>query len=678
MDKDLEVPLSPPLFQFENTNVPLPHAFLISHRPEFIDFYLDENPDKVNYQDIHGNTALMVATRMGLDSLIELLLSRGAQPNIQNEDGMVALFVALLYNKMTSATVLIKEMKLSWTSRFFGTRDTYGYTILHYLALTNGLEEWAIKYKLQRFVEDNSNIMNETPLIVAAKNKNSNAVKGLLRLGADPNKGNSDGVLPLMFALQRADVESCKTLFVSLKNNAYTDKNGKQLFHYAIKSGNIKIVAELLKWYGYDERSVICLQNILYEISESGRFDGFSGVVQRELKVMQIEFSKQNFCDKLNHHLVHYAIKYKIPEMVPLICVWDKIALSRPIGNRWSPFLYSCVLGEERAFDYIEQLSTRDPLNDVGADGENCLQLATYYKNLGIVKKVLTKRFELISKKDGKNNTVFHYAAAGGGSEIFDFLYKTAESRVFNLGNTLVSAVNTNGENVLHTAVSSGNGALAFRLIMNYKIDPKSVDFQGNGVLHHAVLGNPQESYVMTLLLRYFDALPKNKKGYSPLQLCCLSGNYTNLSDFLKLGKTIFEEKDEKGRTVLHLACLLDDPFVVDELMKNNVNTQQVDKLGKKPENYARSVFIYRRIRKEKVLPIGKVTVCKSFGVHFQKGNVVDVVFENEKHTLTLWENQLKPIQMQFCKKSQLSVSERNTLVEAEKLCKNSKHHLFV
>lgn len=68
----------------------------LKYKPEF----------NVNYQDEEGNTLLIAAIKGDCESIIETLLKRGANPNIQNAYGNTPLHYAVSHKKFHSIDLL--------------------------------------------------------------------------------------------------------------------------------------------------------------------------------------------------------------------------------------------------------------------------------------------------------------------------------------------------------------------------------------------------------------------------------------------------------------------------------------------------------------------------------------------------------------------------------------------
>src|SRR5574343_570385 len=113
---------------------------------------LEEDPRKIDTVDRHGYTALMISSEDGNQRIVNLLLSRGANPRIKSKDSDTALSLASYSGHVS----IIKEL-LDGGARI-DSKDSDG----------------------------------DSPLIIASNNGHLKAVKLLLKEGANPLLKNSD------------------------------------------------------------------------------------------------------------------------------------------------------------------------------------------------------------------------------------------------------------------------------------------------------------------------------------------------------------------------------------------------------------------------------------------------------------------------------------------------------
>ena len=73
------------------------------------DAQLEANPQLLEWRDVPGNTALHIAAQNGHDSLVKLLLSKGANVNAQNRNGNTSLHMAVTYDLQSTVNLLVSS-----------------------------------------------------------------------------------------------------------------------------------------------------------------------------------------------------------------------------------------------------------------------------------------------------------------------------------------------------------------------------------------------------------------------------------------------------------------------------------------------------------------------------------------------------------------------------------------
>lgn len=147
-----------------------------------------------NLGDRAGNTALMSAASRGSLLLVRSLLERGARPNAVRLDGRTALHLASGYNYPEVVRALVAA----------GARatalDAMGLTPLMHAAQRGNTTIVSMLARRRSYVE-HENVHGQTALLLAIANNHIDTVRVLLGLGARLNRGNRYGSTPLMWAV---------------------------------------------------------------------------------------------------------------------------------------------------------------------------------------------------------------------------------------------------------------------------------------------------------------------------------------------------------------------------------------------------------------------------------------------------------------------------------------------
>lgn len=171
---------------------------------EIIEILISAGAD-LNVQDNRGDTALVLATKSNYKEIVEMLINADADLNVQNKDGNTALIEALRYSHREIAKLLINA----------GTHLNVQY---------GG---------------------GETALILASRWGRKEIVELLMNLDADPNIKNNNGETALMWAAYNGYKGIVKILINGSSNLNVQDQYGKTALTWA-DSGSETEIRELL------------------------------------------------------------------------------------------------------------------------------------------------------------------------------------------------------------------------------------------------------------------------------------------------------------------------------------------------------------------------------------------------------------------------------------------------
>lgn len=183
--------------------------------PEMVDWCMAHG-QAIDDAGTDGVTALMAAAgsvapwgeRLTVvTALMDYLLKKGANPNIQTADGATPLHAAALQGYPESLALLLKA----------GAKP------------------------------DVSNKLKQTPLLLACNaQRGSEKVKALLEAGANPNITNADGNSALYLAVQRNDAEMISAMLAKKANPNLPNQKGETPFLRALDQAHPKVIPLLL------------------------------------------------------------------------------------------------------------------------------------------------------------------------------------------------------------------------------------------------------------------------------------------------------------------------------------------------------------------------------------------------------------------------------------------------
>jgi len=144
---------------------------------------LEHGPEIIDDVDVHGNTALMIGCTYGYFELVQLLLSMGANPDIQNDEGLTACHL------VSSSEVL--QILHEYGANMYCV-DQHNRSLLFSMSANGHIE--CCQYLLE--IDDEALLLNhpddrgDTPLHAGSCNGHVECVRLLLQSGADVTKQN--------------------------------------------------------------------------------------------------------------------------------------------------------------------------------------------------------------------------------------------------------------------------------------------------------------------------------------------------------------------------------------------------------------------------------------------------------------------------------------------------------
>ena len=198
---------------------------------------------QVDIKDIHGQTALMIASKHGLATTTSLLLNSGVQVDLQDIVGNTALILACCAEK-----VEIVELLLNHNAQV----DVQANSGLTALMIASEKKDYNIAEQLlhhgaQVNVQDNS---GKSALMIASMYGVENVAKLLLFNGAQVDLQDQEGQTALMLACREEVVEE-KFMKLLLNHSAQVnmqDNSGQTALIISIEYGNKDFVKLLLNY----------------------------------------------------------------------------------------------------------------------------------------------------------------------------------------------------------------------------------------------------------------------------------------------------------------------------------------------------------------------------------------------------------------------------------------------
>uniref|UniRef100_A0A671YRW0 Kinase D interacting substrate 220 n=1 Tax=Sparus aurata TaxID=8175 RepID=A0A671YRW0_SPAAU len=204
--------------------------------------HLDKFKD-VDSRSDNGQTPLMVAAEQGSLEIVQELIRRGANVNLDDVDCWTALISAAKEGHIDVVRELL-ENKANLEHRDMHLYDRSVYPIIW--AAGRGHAE-IVHLLLQHGAKVNcSDKYGTTPLIWAARKGHYESVMHLLANGADVDQEGANSMTALIVAVKGGYTEVVKELLKRNPNVNMTDKDGNTALAIAAKEGHTEIVQDLL------------------------------------------------------------------------------------------------------------------------------------------------------------------------------------------------------------------------------------------------------------------------------------------------------------------------------------------------------------------------------------------------------------------------------------------------
>jgi ankyrin repeat protein len=201
--------------------------------PQYVKRLIELEKDKINYKNIYGNTALILAAKYAnttsSEVIVNMLIEAGADLYSTNDNGMTALMVAARWAKSSSSENTVKILIEAGSD--LNTQKNNGWTALMLAAGRSNSTSSENTVKILIEAGADINIKSEggtTALMIASArsktNSSENTVKMLIEAGADLNLENKNGWTALYVATRDSSTTSSENT-VRMLINAGADVN---------------------------------------------------------------------------------------------------------------------------------------------------------------------------------------------------------------------------------------------------------------------------------------------------------------------------------------------------------------------------------------------------------------------------------------------------------------------
>ena len=206
---------------------------------------IENSKEELDHQDSRGTTALVWAVRCARADVVEMLLSRGADPFQVNSSGQTALHMAAMHDHTSIPMLLGLGINVN-------LRDNWGQTAMHLAARRCHVHpSLYISPLLDAGADINAQEGKGRTALHAAciEEDNTAAVKYLIDKGADLNLPDQEGDAPINMAIQWEHAACVETLIVAGARCNGVTSVGANILHYIARWGDIATMKVLADWH---------------------------------------------------------------------------------------------------------------------------------------------------------------------------------------------------------------------------------------------------------------------------------------------------------------------------------------------------------------------------------------------------------------------------------------------
>jgi ankyrin repeat protein len=578
---------------------PLHQASLLGHEG-LVELMIRKYSPNLDKKDSVGGTPLLYTVRGGHESIAEILIDGGANVNSPDnfEQTPVQAAIGLVNYKTMLDLLVIRGGNIN-------QQDIHGNTALHL----------AVQYGLTLDV-----------------------IKTLITLGNDPNIRNSEGSIPLIYALtsNREDLISYLTplsdIFAVNQNNQSSvllamsgdmalmesfftpsnltlqDVEGNSALHYAATypldeltrekmifmvnrgadpnvrnaRGMTPLHSAIESFYWKTANTLISLGSDMYLSNNAGETALHMAFVRGSDFSMRFLTDGDNLLEESDlagdSPLFHAIREFHLPLIGLLIKGGADI---NHLNNLGQTPIFAAV--EENFLEAVELLLESGVTLMVKDSGGNTpMHFLVSKKEVNyLVGDLLLEGGLSLDSKNNKNMTPLHRGAESGSLSGCTFLLERGAK---------IDPVDNNGFTPLFYSIMNGSTKLVTYLLEQGSGINKR-DIRGNTVLHAAVLQAKDQNKgdLINLLLDWGgDIFAKNKIGDTPLSLAMEVGPVT--LDYILREDTVNSINNE-GNTPLHYALMSkSDPAIIEILLSEGADKDSINGNGEKPVKVARDM----------------------------------------------------------------------------------------
>ncbi|CAH1796499.1 unnamed protein product [Owenia fusiformis] len=517
----------------------------------------------VNQVDTDGWNVLFYAIQSGNLDVFKYLLSHGATP-LPAKNGVTCLIESIDKSKDDFVDYIIDNSEKLGID--LHESDDQGAHCLFYAAATGHID--LAKVLISRGLKANDDKQKRSVLMQSALSGHMDLVNHFLltdmHLGLDIHQCDVHNKNAVYFAVEGGKVAIVKRL-VSEGIKCIPDDMGKTCLMIAAGKHDKQMVNYLLTNAQTLELEINAKdnngENALFYAMNSGSIDILANLLTAGVELTSNNSGINVFAQCMrqnNHDMIKSIIASNI----------DLKDAANGKDSKGCTTLYNCV--SQSDIDLLLLLGQYyDETTDFDSEGKTILMKACQQTNVQIVQYLLEDMLVDAERTDRDGCNALFYAVQAGNMEAMRFL--------FGFGASCVS--DNQGRTLLMAAAESGNLMITEHLLKYIfkKGKMEMLDNDGRNAVHYAA--KQADPFVVSLLQKYGCSIDlRDNSGVRPIMIACQYGNVRVFDEFVLL-KCDTVQCDDKNRGLLHHSLTSSTPskILLDSIIQLphvTINTQ--------------------------------------------------------------------------------------------------------
>ncbi len=538
------------------------HLMILDNKIESAKWLVKRGID-INYQDSKGNSPLMLASKNGFLSAIDLLLEKNADVNLENYSGYTAIDFAA-YNGH-----FVAYKKLKPFVKDLNKKNKKNESILHFAVKSQNLEIIDDLLEEKRFINDDSILFYKESF------ENINVLNTLLDKFDSLKKLDHNGRNLLFYVVENGF--ECQNIFLKLLEegldiNCIDKKENNILLHlieYIIyKENNLVIdTKEDVEKHKKDIKNLIDIiptiieshidttisnnnnETILSLPAKNQHLELLNLLLDCEVPIdivdknnntaLSLIIEKGNSYLETTHILLDYGINPNIKDsnnhtviekLIDAILIVREEKKARPIQRKNLDFKSDYVSILESVL-----VNTDVKLKQYNSKGEPYFFEALRYGATDIVKLLIKYGADINAQDKDGNNIIYKYML-----ENQDFKKEKEQKNYYNnLQAIIIMGANVNAKDsyggiTLHKAILDCD-ITVIKMLLHSGVDMNAIDNRGRHILHNAIWKNNIK--IFKLIYSYNKSLlnEPDKFGVLPINYAAFLGYTDMVLEFIEL-----------------------------------------------------------------------------------------------------------------------------------------------